>query len=280
VTVNDPELVTALVGLGFSLNEARAYSALVEAGASTGYEVALRAHVPRSAVYNALRKLVATGAARSLPGSPERFVATAPASVTGTLRSQFEASAREFEEAAEKLANAPPAIDVFAVRGYERILEEAARVIREAERIVVGSAWPRELAVLGEVVAEAETRGVLVVFFSHAAPPPGLAGVHYSHGLHERDLEAFWRHRLVITADDRRTLVGSTERRPSDVAVVSDAAAIAELATGQIALDITLLAARHRHDASDVLGKILGDRVGNLDALLKKKHTPVLGRGR
>src|SRR5262245_42955885 len=83
-------LLEALSALGFNLNEARAYTALLRLGSSTGYEVAQRAGVPRSAVYGALRQLVASGAARAVPGSPERFVATSPEAVLALLRKRFD----------------------------------------------------------------------------------------------------------------------------------------------------------------------------------------------
>jgi len=69
----EPEVVSALVALGFSLNESRAYRALLLESPATGYEVGVRAQIPRSAVYGVLRRLVAVGAARAIAGTPERF---------------------------------------------------------------------------------------------------------------------------------------------------------------------------------------------------------------
>ena len=73
--MGEADLIQALTEHGFSLNESRAYTALLQSGPSTGYEVGQKAQIPRSAVYGALRRLVAAGAARSIAGSPERFVA-------------------------------------------------------------------------------------------------------------------------------------------------------------------------------------------------------------
>ena len=53
----------------------------------------------------------------------------------------------------------------------------------------------------------------------------------------EEDLEDFWKHRLTIVDDDKRTLIGATEMHPSDAAVLSETQAIAEVATSQVALD-------------------------------------------
>ena len=41
------ELVSALGELGFSLNESRAYASLLRESPATGYEVGVRAHIPR-----------------------------------------------------------------------------------------------------------------------------------------------------------------------------------------------------------------------------------------
>ena len=56
----------------------------------------------------------------------------------------------------------------------------------------------------------------------------------------------------------------------ADNAVVSETLAIAELATSQIALDITLLSQRTQRDIEGVMAKMLGPRVGRLDTLLPK----------
>lgn len=273
----EPAIVEALVHLGFNLNDARAYHALLKHGASTGYEVAQRAAIPRSAVYTALRKLVDEGAARAIRGTPERFLATPPDQVLTKLKKGFETSAEKLRVAAAKLDVAPEAPDAFTVRGYERILEEAARVIQSAEGTLVVAGWPRELGRLEPELAAAASRDVYTVIFSHAALTDSLAGRQFSYGLREADLEAFWEHRLVVVADDARCLLGATEARPGDAAVVSEAKAIAELAVSQVALDITLLAMRHEADVSGVMARVLGDRVGRLDALLGEQPTPRLG---
>ncbi len=273
----DLRIVHALEALGFNLNEARAYAALIARGPSTGYEVGQHANIPRSAVYGSLRRLVAEGAARCQPGPPERFFATPPDTLLGHLQKRFQQSSRELEEAIASAAVADAAPDAFGVRGYDRILEEGARIAQSAQRTLVLSGWPRELALLAEELGAAQTRGVFVVLFSHAALSPSIPGAHFSYGFREADLEAFWKHRLVLVGDDKNCLLGATERSTSDRAVVSHTEAIAEIAVSQVALDITLLSQRHDFDAGAILAKLLGDRVGRLDSLLGKTSAPELG---
>lgn len=277
--MSQEDVVQALVALGYSLNEGRAYSALLKAGPSTGYEVSQRAHVPRSAVYGALRRLVASGAARALAGSPERFVAAPVDTVVDLLKQRFEASTGRLSEAIRSLDVEDTAPDAFSVHGYNRVLEEASRLIRSAEQKIVLSGWPREFETLSPALEHAMSKSKAKAFvFSHAAPPPEMPGTHFSYGVDESDLEAFWAHRLFLVVDDRRTLVGSVEQNPADNAVISQSPAIAELATSQIGLDITLLGQRFGEDFGGYLFEILGERIGALDPLLASEPRPQLAK--
>jgi sugar-specific transcriptional regulator TrmB len=259
--------VPALVALGFSLNESRAYRALLVESPATGYEVGVRAEIPRSAVYGVLRRLVSAGVARAIAGTPERFAATPPQEVLVLLRKRFDGQADALEDAVRHIDVSPPAPDAYSVRGYARILEEAERLLRGAEHQLVVSGWPREIGTLSGELKRAAKRRVYCVTFSHSELPK-LPGEVYSYGLAEEALESFWKHRLLVVADDLRTLIAATERQDSDNGVVSETPAIAEVATSQVALDITLLAQRQRRDVQHVMAKMLGHRVGRLDTLL------------
>jgi len=264
------ELLPALAALGFSLNESRAYAALLQESPATGYEIGVRAQVPRSAVYGVLRRLVDSGAARSIAGPPERFVPVPLDDLLALLRTRFDASAQALEEAVHALDFAPPTPDAFSVRGYRRVLEEARRIISMASVRLVISGWPRELRAIGSELEQAAGRGVQVVIFSHGELPP-LPGEVFSYGLPEVALEEFWRHRLIVVADD--TLIAEAEQSDDDHGVISETRVIADVAISQVALDITLLSQRHKLDVSEVMGRMLGPKVGRLDTLLADNKT-------
>src|SRR5450432_1234600 len=107
------DVVPALVALGFSLNESRAYGALLQESPATGYEVGVRAQIPRSAVYGVLRRLVKAGAARSIAGSPERFAPAPSDELLLLLRKRFDASAGTLEEAVRAIDATPAAPDAY-----------------------------------------------------------------------------------------------------------------------------------------------------------------------
>ncbi len=271
------DLVSALGELGFSLNESRAYAALLQDSPATGYEIGVRAQIPRSAVYGVLRRLERAGAVRSIPGAPERFAPSPADEVLAVLRKRFDASADQLADAVRALGAPAPAPLAFTVRGYDRALEEAERIVRAASARVVVSGWAREIDALMPELRRAQKRGVYIVIFSHCALVKAPGEVH-SYGLAEKDLEAFWRHRLIIVRDDEETLVAATEKREGDHAVISGTAAIAEVVTSQVALDITLFAQRTGASVTAVMARMLGARVGRLDSLLAAK--PELARRR
>ncbi|MCU0694716.1 MAG: hypothetical protein MUF54_25340 [Polyangiaceae bacterium] len=264
------DVVNALVQLGFSLNESRAYHALLQEHPATGYEVGARAHIPRSAVYSALRRLAQVGLARTVAQNPERFVPVPVDHVVALLRRRFDGSTKELEDAVREMDTSPAAPDAYSVRGYARVIEEAARMIHDAKSRLVISGWPREIALLLPEIDNAAKRRVLLVVFSHAALPK-LRGATFSYGFDESALEEFWKHRLTVVVDDVRTLIASTEKSERDHAVISETAPLAEVATSQIALDITLLSQRTGQDVEEVMVKMLGDRVGRLDTLMAKQ---------
>jgi sugar-specific transcriptional regulator TrmB len=187
------------------------------------------------------------------------------------LRKRFDASTDQLEQAMRSIDTSPPAPDAFSVRGYPRILEEAERLIRGAEHRLVLSGWPREVEQLEAELKRAAKRKVYLVLFSHAELP-ALPGEVFSYGLEEKALEEFWKHRLVVVADDKRSLIGATEMGDLDAAVVSETTAIAEIVTSQVALDITLLTQRTGRNIEGVMARMLGPRVGRLDTLLLKKE--------
>jgi sugar-specific transcriptional regulator TrmB len=237
---------------------------------STGYEVGARAKIPRSAVYGVLRRLVQTGLARAIAQRPERFVPVPVDHVVGLLRKRFETSAQDFEKAVSDMDVTPSSHDAFSVRGYCRVLEEAERMILGAQSTLVISGWPREIGELLSEIDKAVKRQVFLVVFSHAKLPK-MKGTVFSYGLEESALEAFWKHRLTIVADDCRTLIASMEKNEKDHAVISETAPLAEVATSQIALDITLLSQRTGQNIEKVMARMLGDRVGRLDTLLSSE---------
>ncbi len=264
------DILDSLTALGFSTNEARAYRGLLVESPATGYEIAQRANIPRSAIYAVLKRLEDGGLVARVEQSPARYAPLPPKDLLGVLRRRFDGSLRSLDDALRRLRPPPPPIDLWNVAGYEEVLDRAAALVEGAERFLFLSVWRREADRLAPALEAAARRKVKIITFSFCALE-NVPGRVFSYGLDEHDLEAFWKHKLILIVDHARTLMGGTEPSERSAAVVTGHPAIIEVALNNIALDITLLSQRKKLDATESMVEMLGERLGSLDPLVAKK---------
>jgi sugar-specific transcriptional regulator TrmB len=269
--MNRDDLLDALTALGFSTNEARAYRGLLVESPATGYEIAQRANIPRSAIYAVLKRLEDDGLVACVEQSPARYAPLPAADLVGVMRRRYEGSLRSLEESIRRLRPPPPPVDLWNVSGYDEVLDRAEAMIAGAERYVFLSLWRREAQRLLPALEAAARRKVRIICFSFCALDE-LPGRVFSYDLDEKDLEAFWKHKLILVVDHARTLMGGTEPTEKSEAVATGHPAITEVALNNIALDITLLSQRRKVDVTEPMIEMLGDRLGSLDPLVAKKR--------
>jgi predicted transcriptional regulator len=267
--VTRDEILDSLAELGFSTNEARAYKGLLQESPATGYEIAQRAGIPRSAIYAVLKRLEDDGLVARVEETPAKYAPLPPSDLLGVLRRRFDRSLDSLDGSLKRLRPPPPPVDLWNINGYEEVLERAASLIAAAERYIFCSVWHREAMRLQRSFENAYKRKVKMVSFSFCALE-NMPGKVYSYGLDEKDLEAFWKHKLILVVDHQRTLMGGAELDAS-AAVVTGHPAITEVALNNIALDITLLSQRKKMDSTDSMVEMLGDRLGSLDPLVAKQ---------
>jgi len=268
--VSRDDILEALGELGFSTNEARAYRGLLVESPATGYEIAQRASIPRSAIYAVLKRLEESGLVARVEESPARYAPLPPRDLLGVLRRRFEHSLGSLDDSIRRLRPPPPPVDLWNVSGYNEVIDRATALVESAQKYLFLSIWRREAEKLKQPLADAARRGVRLISFSFCALDQ-VPGKVFSYGLEETDLEAFWRHKLILIVDHARTLMGTSEPDHAE-AVVTGHPAITEVALNNIALDITLLSQRKKLDATESMVEMLGERLGSLDPLVAKKH--------
>ncbi len=247
--------VAALTALGLTPTEARLYLALLRGHPATGYELANRAGVPRSAVYAALRRLTELGAVGPVSRRPVRYVPRPHDEFLELLESRTRKSIEEARQVLASFGGARPEPETWTLQGYDEILTEASRLVAEARQSVHASLWAREAQVLEQQLLAALDRGVEVVLFSFTELPDAFreardALLVCSYRIPEAELEKYWEHRLVLVVDGRRTLLGSTAQDAAARAVVTDEPAIVEVASSTLVLDVTLWGSKLRRDTS------------------------------
>ena len=254
-------LVAQLEGLGLSRNEALAYLTLLEDdgdGGITGYEVAARSGIPRSAVYTVLRKLEKLGAAFSTGTDPMGFVANDPETWVGQVRRSTLARLEEVEASLQQLPPRDRPEPIWVLRRYDEVMARIDRMIRGAERSIWLSLWPRELDALLPALAAVADRDLHRVLHSPARLREEPAGFSTFIDDVAGDIaKAGWSHKALVVVDRREALIGGSEPDADNHAVWTTNPSLVDVATNHIILDITLMARARGEDCDTVVSPMM-----------------------
>lgn len=257
-----PEGVIAqLEGLGLARNEALAYLTLLESEEEqgiTGYEVASRSGIPRSAVYAVLRKLEAMGAAFAVGTDPMGFVATDPEQWIDRVRRSTLTKLDEVKEALDTLPKRDRPEPIWVLRRYDEVMARMDRMIRGAEQSVWLSVWPRELKALVPALESLAERDLHAVLHSPARIPAEPSG--FSCWIDDVDgdiAKAGWSHKALVVVDRREALIGGSEPGADNHAVWTTNPSLVDMATNHIILDITLMARARGADCDLVVSPMM-----------------------
>ncbi len=250
-------LVGDLVALGLGRNEAQAYLALLEDDTGrglTGYEVAARSSVPRSAVYAVLRGLEEAGAAFAYGQEPQRFTATAPEKWIERLRRDALARMSEAERSLQSLPKRNRPEPIWILSRYDDVMARIDSMIRGAEKSLCLSLWPRELDLLRPAIEAVAGRYLHRVLHSPARVESLPAGFcPWIDDVTGDETKAQWSHKALVVIDRREALIGGTEPGADNHAVWTTNPSLVDVATNHVILDITLMA---RATGRDCVGDV------------------------
>jgi len=172
----------ALVELGLTGSEVKAYVALLKGGSMTASDVSREARIPYSKVYDALESLHRQGWAEAQKSRPIVYTAKPPDTALEELRSRQETERREREQVAlEELMNIyvsrgeQEKPDIWIMRGTNEILSRVKNLLLNCRsELLIG--LPSQLLPLSSSVepllAALKEKGVK----SHLLTSPDLAG--------------------------------------------------------------------------------------------------------
>jgi sugar-specific transcriptional regulator TrmB len=235
-----PELIAALIRLGFSQYEAQAYTALVGQQPMNGSEVSKRAGMPPSKVYETLARLEAKGAVLVNHSEPVRYSAVPHADVLASLRAKFDADLGTASAALDQL----PATDepglVWSLHDKDAIDRAFIRVITGARAGIFAGIWDEELDQLGPQLEAASQRGIethVAIYGKHTLTGPRTYDLDKC-GASAR-LRLSGRRLAVVVADDSDTVVAEFGDRTPDEAVLTTNRVTSLLAVEYVKADIS-----------------------------------------
>ncbi len=236
------DAAAVLEQLGFGEYEARAYVALLQHGAVTGYELAKVSGIPRPNIYGVLQKLEERAAVVRVD-TPDA-IRYAPVPVDELLErmgNRFQATIGTARGLLAALGGVVEPTAVWNVRDYPTVLEHARGMIDRAEAGLVVAVCPTEALALQDAIADAEARAVkLTTLCLAGCPEPcgGCRGDLYRY----RTLPTPDRRWLVVVPDGVEVLAGEIHAPGEATAVRTRQPLLVELASWFIRHTIALAA--------------------------------------
>lgn len=201
--------ITALVQLGFSAYEGRAYLALVHENPLTAYELAKNSGIPTSKIYEVIRKLERRNVIHAVHGERSKVFVPLPPDefIEGLKDFMDEAAASISKELAEVKAGMDRGY-TWHIKDYEGLIHKSRRMIAAARGALLLSIWPQEMSFLADSLHHARERGVKTALVHYGAPEISIAQL-YVHPVEgtiyaERDARVF-----TLVADSREALNGT-----------------------------------------------------------------------
>ena len=249
--------IAQLTELGLTRNEALAYLTLLEESdeeGATGYEVASRSGIPRSAVYSVLRRLEESGAAFCTGEKPARYLPTAPDRFVAQMRRTNQARLERLTESLGRVPKRARPEPIWSLSRYDEVVGRIETMIRGAQHSLYLSLWSRELDRLMPALRSVADRPLHRVLHSpdHILdPPPGFACWTDDAASENGNGKAAWSHKVLVVVDRQEALIGGSEPASDNHAVLTTNPSLVDMATNHIILDITLLARRLGRDCAD-----------------------------
>jgi HTH-type transcriptional regulator, sugar sensing transcriptional regulator len=249
-----------LVELGLTRNESLAWLCLLEAEEPlglTGYEVAARSGIPRSAVYGVLRKLAEAGAAFPTGEKPARYAPVPPRDFLTQVRRQTETRLDALATNLQQLPSRTRPEPIWIVSAYGDVLERLDEMIRGAKTSVALSVWARELEAIRPALDSLPPSVHRVLHSIDPIPNPPDHSSTWVDAPPSDDHKVDWSHKVICIVDGAEALIGGAEPDVDNQAVVTRNPALVDIATNHIILDVTLIARRTERDCGDAVGPLM-----------------------
>jgi HTH-type transcriptional regulator, sugar sensing transcriptional regulator len=260
-------LVNQLNSLGFTVYEAKAYLALLKQNPASGYEVAQESGVPRSVIYDVLRKLEKGGIAAVAQEKPKKYIPLPPDQLVSILNNQFLSNLESLESSLKSYTDNKAGGSLWNITGYQVILQKAKEMIEKAEKSIYLSGWNSEIDEMTDELEAAKERGVSVIIFSFNELKISGAKI-YTYNIPAEELERNWNHKLVLVVDKRELVMGESDLRFTPSGAWTDNPAIVSIALNYIILDITLYGQRKKTDVSHSVTEMMNGHLNGLEKLL------------
>lgn len=203
------DLLNSLSEIGFTEYEAKVYLALLQEHPATGYQLSKASGVPRSMVYEALKRLHRRGGAlETVEGRSTLYTPIPPLQLLDRHERDHQQLVGGLRAGLQILYESVEDDRVWAISGRSAILSWATRLVREAQNELYMVLTDEDVVELQDDIAAAHERGVAVNTLLTGSAELTYGGVAYHPPL-ESELQGLTT-TLLVEVDDVEVLIGSS----------------------------------------------------------------------
>jgi Cd2+/Zn2+-exporting ATPase len=214
------DLLAYLIQIGFTEYEAKVYLALLSEHPATGYQLSKASGVPRSMVYEALKRLHVRGAAlESVEGRATLYRPLSPDLLMARHEKEHRRLVHDLEQGLGELYAATADNRIWSLSGRSTTLTYGQQLIDGAERELFLVLTDEDLHELRAAINHAHGRGVAVNALLTGNEPFSLGRVAYHPPL-ESELQGLTT-TLLVEVDGAEVLIASTGAQQRMLATVT-----------------------------------------------------------
>ena len=192
------EIENHFMELGFTLNEARAYIALLSYGEMTGYELSKNSEIPSATIYKVIQKLLDKGAIYVVEGETPKYEPIPLEELVYKISNRYDSHITSLHEELCKIEKRPSREQIYSIYGYDHQIEKLKFMIEKAKKCIFISAGPQEVEWIRESLQEVKKRQVDVYIFSFEEVDSSL-GENFTYHFPKGEMEK-WTSNFRITA--------------------------------------------------------------------------------
>jgi sugar-specific transcriptional regulator TrmB len=196
--------------LGFTLNEAKTYTALLACQPATAYELAKQASIPTSKIYETVNKLVTRGVLRPIHDTDQgqEYVALEAQDFLARIREETRSQTDELQPLLNQVSTQSSSEAIWPMTDEQQIRSKVMEVLNRTTGTLVVSLWPQELNWMLSALAALETRGVQIAMV-HFGKPNQFVGATYHHPVEKTLYEEKGGRGLTLVADSNVVVIAN-----------------------------------------------------------------------
>lgn len=202
--------ISRLVDIGFSEYEARLYVSLLRANPATAYEIAKESGIPTSKIYEVIARLMEKGFVSVVDAdSKKSYIPMDIDEFIEGRRKKIDKTLEGLKSDLSGLKTAGRASYIWNVDEYGYFLEKAERMILEAKKSILISAWKNEILNLKDILEKKAKYEKVKIAIVHFGEVEIAAGRLYQHPIENTIYNEKGGRGFAIVVDSREALMGT-----------------------------------------------------------------------